>query len=139
MALVKCPECAKEVSDQAVACPHCGLPLSGKATAPNPSPSQSSKPANWAGVRVIFYILIFVGFASLCGYRLDQINHPPGKSDQQDSDQITADAIHQYEIAKQSGSASDAYIHAGEVAEAFCRHTIRLIIKNGSIFAGQKL
>ena len=24
MALVKCPECGKEISDSALACPHCG-------------------------------------------------------------------------------------------------------------------
>ena len=28
MALIKCPECGKEISDKAAACPHCGLPLS---------------------------------------------------------------------------------------------------------------
>ena len=27
MALIKCPECGKEVSDKAVACIHCGFPL----------------------------------------------------------------------------------------------------------------
>ena len=26
MALVKCPECGKEISDSALACPHCGCP-----------------------------------------------------------------------------------------------------------------
>ncbi|MBK8064969.1 MAG: zinc ribbon domain-containing protein [Betaproteobacteria bacterium] len=25
--LIKCPECTKEVSDQATSCPHCGHPL----------------------------------------------------------------------------------------------------------------
>jgi len=29
MALTKCPECRREVSDQAVACPHCGYPIRG--------------------------------------------------------------------------------------------------------------
>ncbi len=28
MALIKCPECSKEISDQAMACPGCGCPLS---------------------------------------------------------------------------------------------------------------
>ncbi|MCD7946631.1 MAG: zinc ribbon domain-containing protein [Clostridiales bacterium] len=28
MALIACPECAKEVSEQAEACPHCGFPVS---------------------------------------------------------------------------------------------------------------
>lgn len=27
MALIKCPECGNEVSDRAVACPHCGYPM----------------------------------------------------------------------------------------------------------------
>ena len=27
MALIKCPECGKEISDQAPACIHCGFPL----------------------------------------------------------------------------------------------------------------
>ncbi|HWN97599.1 MAG TPA: ribosomal protein L7/L12 [Methylomirabilota bacterium] len=27
MALVSCPECRQQVSDQAVACPHCGFPF----------------------------------------------------------------------------------------------------------------
>ena len=26
MALIKCPECGKEISDKASRCPHCGLP-----------------------------------------------------------------------------------------------------------------
>jgi hypothetical protein len=118
MALVSCPECSKEVSSQAVACPHCGLPL-GKAHASNVSASQPSKPANWAGIRVMFYLLIFVGFTLLCAYRMNEINHPTDKSRQQDTDQITADAIREYEIARQSGNASEAYVHAAAVAEAF--------------------
>lgn len=28
MALIKCPECGKEISDKALACIHCGFPLS---------------------------------------------------------------------------------------------------------------
>jgi ribosomal protein L7/L12 len=35
MALIKCPECASEVSDKAITCPKCGLPL--QTTAPSPS------------------------------------------------------------------------------------------------------
>ena len=31
MALVTCPECGAEVSDQAPSCPHCGLPLRASA------------------------------------------------------------------------------------------------------------
>ncbi len=28
MALIKCPECGKDISDKAVSCPHCGFPIS---------------------------------------------------------------------------------------------------------------
>lgn len=34
MALITCPECGKEVSDQATACPHCGAPLKAKVVDP---------------------------------------------------------------------------------------------------------
>lgn len=27
MALIKCPECGKEISDQATSCPNCGIPI----------------------------------------------------------------------------------------------------------------
>lgn len=30
MALIKCPECGKEVSDKAAACIYCGCPFSNK-------------------------------------------------------------------------------------------------------------
>ena len=32
MALIKCPECQSEVSDQALSCPKCGFPLKGEAS-----------------------------------------------------------------------------------------------------------
>ena len=35
MALIKCPECNKEVSDCAEACPHCGYPLKKKPVTSN--------------------------------------------------------------------------------------------------------
>jgi ribosomal protein L7/L12 len=35
MSLIKCPECASEVSEKAASCPKCGFPL--QAAAPSPS------------------------------------------------------------------------------------------------------
>lgn len=32
MALIKCPECGKEISDKAIACPHCGFPIEKNST-----------------------------------------------------------------------------------------------------------
>jgi hypothetical protein len=32
MALIKCPECGKEISDKASACPNCGCPIASRPT-----------------------------------------------------------------------------------------------------------
>ncbi len=37
MALIKCPECGKEISNKAVACPNCGVPIASTQT-PNMQP-----------------------------------------------------------------------------------------------------
>lgn len=58
MALTTCPECKKEVSSQAVSCPHCGFPLSGAIPAaftpppapPSPQQVTSVSPASKTGV-----------------------------------------------------------------------------------------
>ena len=34
MALIKCPECGKQISDQAEACPKCGCPIEPKTYCP---------------------------------------------------------------------------------------------------------
>ena len=36
MALIHCPECQGEVSDQAASCPHCGYPMHESAAASTP-------------------------------------------------------------------------------------------------------
>ncbi len=41
MALIKCPECGKEVSDKASACIHCGFPLSAT-TQKTPQPQKTT-------------------------------------------------------------------------------------------------
>ena len=41
MALIKCPECGKEISDKAAACPNCGCPISSEAS---PVVANSSTP-----------------------------------------------------------------------------------------------
>lgn len=34
MALIKCPECGREISDKARECPHCGVPIAAGKTIP---------------------------------------------------------------------------------------------------------
>lgn len=40
MALIKCPECGREVSDRAPFCPHCGIEIAGKITVEQARPIQ---------------------------------------------------------------------------------------------------
>ena len=36
MALIKCDECGKDISDKATSCPHCGAPTSTTTSSPDP-------------------------------------------------------------------------------------------------------
>lgn len=40
MALINCPECRKQISNQASACPHCGYPINGVGANTNTSPAM---------------------------------------------------------------------------------------------------
>lgn len=42
MALISCPECRREVSDKAPACPHCGYPINMGGRPARPPLSESS-------------------------------------------------------------------------------------------------
>ncbi len=45
MALIKCPECGKEISDKASVCPNCGYPISNT--------SSAGSTASYAQIRVV--------------------------------------------------------------------------------------
>lgn len=63
MALINCPECKKEISDQALSCPHCGFPMT-----PTPAESgvgishaqleQPSKPKNRKPLFLVFALVV---------------------------------------------------------------------------------
>ncbi len=55
MALIKCPECGKDVSDKAAACPFCGNPLSEKIT------TIQLTSTRWKIVKLIGWIAFIVG------------------------------------------------------------------------------
>jgi len=46
VALIECPECGEQVSTLAVACPHCGFPVSADSGPVIPPPGERS-PARW--------------------------------------------------------------------------------------------
>lgn len=51
MALIKCPECGKDVSDRAAACPNCGFPISNTGCCSSNN-SVGSTP-NCAQIRIV--------------------------------------------------------------------------------------
>lgn len=63
MALITCKECGKEVSDQAAACPGCGVPVRVEPVAPVPPQSLGNKKVGCASVLVVFGLLGLLGLA----------------------------------------------------------------------------
>lgn len=71
MALIMCPECKKEISDQATACPNCGSPLKAAAV---PKMEVVTNPVNspviqleltakrWEKVILFTWAMLVVGF-----------------------------------------------------------------------------
>jgi len=47
MALLKCPDCGNDVSDQAPACPHCGRPLGSARPLGASDKGQTTRPDWW--------------------------------------------------------------------------------------------
>ncbi len=68
MALIKCSECGKEISDKADACPSCGNPIHHTAPAPAvPVQKIEIEQTNkkWKGTGCFAVILAFIGLMTL--------------------------------------------------------------------------
>ena len=68
MALIKCAECSKEISDKATTCPHCGAPaVNSFAIAPNGKriPLETAKPKKSSNlvIPIVIGFLILLPFA----------------------------------------------------------------------------
>lgn len=71
MALIDCPECGRDVSSNAAACPECAYPLAGGVTAAvRPTTSEPPKDAWWKTAFPIV-LRLFIG-AMLIGIGLDE-------------------------------------------------------------------
>ena len=53
MALIRCPECGREISSQAPACPACGYPLQTLKTPPAAPPHALQSPHLWGRVAMV--------------------------------------------------------------------------------------
>jgi phosphate/sulfate permease len=80
MAMVTCPECKREVSSQATACPHCGAPRR-----PVPLPAKSTNP--WM---VIGWIILAVVLLPIAGCIVAMIFGVSGSQYQEYLDKVEA-------------------------------------------------
>lgn len=49
MAIISCPDCSRDVSTAATACPHCGRPMTPSMSAPQPQTSSVKEETLWHG------------------------------------------------------------------------------------------
>lgn len=89
MALIKCPECGKEISGQAATCPHCGVALKQTPVQPinvnmNSGPSVKCPKCGSSNLQAIsdthgkgasFWKLCCCGLLGLCGTGKTQTDH----------------------------------------------------------------
>ncbi len=105
MPLIKCPECGKEISDQAVKCPNCGFPVQKESSAP-PAPGTWERyrtgPAKPAGKGVFYICLICVILFFLIAavsvfafFRLHNNNQKNGSGIPDESESITSEEASQ--------------------------------------------
>ena len=62
MALIDCPDCGKNVSDSAPACPNCGRPIAKASAPPPPQPVYVAAPKK-KGVPGAIVLLVFIALA----------------------------------------------------------------------------
>ncbi|MCL4403895.1 zinc-ribbon domain-containing protein [Patescibacteria group bacterium] len=67
MALIKCSECSKEISDKAITCPFCGNPINNVPAQVKNNPTQPLKiepeltSKRWKIVKIVAWIVMIVG------------------------------------------------------------------------------
>lgn len=76
MALIECPECKREISDAALACPNCGLPREARVTGPEevastrPVQGSREKPREQRGVIPwLFFALVVIALGRFEGVK----------------------------------------------------------------------
>ncbi len=79
MALIKCPECGKEISDKAKTCPNCGCPMDGAKIAPNitQSATTSQPKTKKKGKGCLIFFIIFIIVPSIIGVFANLITGEP--------------------------------------------------------------
>ena len=103
MAMIKCSSCGNEISPKAATCPKCGHP--------------NEKAKHLSGGQIIGY-LVFAGVL-LWFFAGDGLDKQTAREMQKIENQVAADAVNQYQIAKRQGNAIQVCVQAGLVSAAY--------------------
>ena len=103
MAMIKCSSCGNEISPKAATCPKCGHP--------------NEKAKHLSGGQIIGY-LVFAGVL-LWFFAGDGLDKQTAREMQKIENQVAADAVNQYQIAKRQGNNIQVCVQAGLVSAAY--------------------
>ena len=103
MALIKCSSCGNEISPKAATCPKCGHP--------------NDKAKHLSGAQVFVSLAITGGM--LWFFVGGGLEKQTANEMQKIENQVAADAVRQYEIAKREGNPMQMCVQAGFVSAAY--------------------
>lgn len=102
---MECPNCKKQLADNAKSCPECGFDFTAK--------KKSPLIGCLSVIGGIFVVLCAIGI--MLGTSEDAVNNQM----QEISDKVAQDSVQEYEIAKRQGDKMQACVQAGMVSAAF--------------------
>ncbi len=103
MALIKCEECGESISKKAKECPKCGHP--------------NKKADHLSGGQVLG--ALFFGGIALWYFAGGGLDHQAAKQMQKIEDQVAADSVKEYNVAKTQGDVMQICVQAGFVSAAY--------------------
>jgi hypothetical protein len=77
MALIKCSECGREISDKAPTCPGCGNPINGGVQIKEKVVVIEQTGKTWKGLQLVFGFMFWLGLFMLIGSGNDQAMKAP--------------------------------------------------------------
>ena len=107
MALIKCPECGKEISDKAMSCPNCGCPVNLEEDKfPKEDKSLNSKTVKKKGgclKSILIFFIICIGISAIIAFQAS-------KESSSSQSEIPAETTLTAEDAKQAAKLTDEII-----------------------------
>lgn len=130
MALIKCPECGKEISDKAAACPNCGHPIAtenqnGKSQPPAPEPriyapqEKNPKKPLRKGDKVLIFIIALACISIIIGVIIavtDNDDNSSSLASNNNSEKVTTK---EGSVTSDEESTGREYISDDQISELF--------------------